>query len=37
MKNQITEKDMRLPDYEGFAMDFISEKEVFLSKKKLKN
>ncbi len=34
MKNQITEKDMRLPEYEGFGMDFISEKEKFKSKKK---
>ena len=30
MKNIIiTEKDMRLPEYEGFIMDFVSEKELF--------
>ena len=28
MKTQITEKDMRLPDYAGFWMEFVSEKEI---------
>ena len=33
MKKQITEKDMRLPEYDGFGMDYISERELFKKNK----